>query len=201
MIGDSIIGTGHMGNFAGGGGWGQAIGATVNLASGIAQSVMAANQQNQAIAAQNEMNEKNAALQREFAQYGIRWRMDDARAAGIHPLAALGMTGASASPSYQSAGAAGDPSAGILNAVSDFGQDISRSLHQTRTQQERSEAFANLKLENGALQNDLLRSQIARINQQTGPGLPSNSGLGSLTSSGQGDGVNEKYLVQSQRQH
>lgn len=32
-----------------------------------------------------------ADLQREFAQHGIRWRVEDARAAGLHPLAALGM--------------------------------------------------------------------------------------------------------------
>lgn len=29
-------------------------------------------------------------LQREFATHGVRWRVDDARSAGLHPLAALG---------------------------------------------------------------------------------------------------------------
>lgn len=32
-----------------------------------------------------------ADLQREFAKHGVRWRVEDAAAAGLHPLAALGM--------------------------------------------------------------------------------------------------------------
>lgn len=34
--------------------------------------------------------EYNAALQREFAQHGIQWKVADAQAAGVHPLYALG---------------------------------------------------------------------------------------------------------------
>lgn len=37
-------------------------------------------------------------FQREFAQMGVRWRVADAKAAGLHPLAALGTSGASATP-------------------------------------------------------------------------------------------------------
>ena len=59
------------------------------------------------LAHQKEMNAKNAALQREFAQSGIQWKVADAKKAGLHPLAALGAQTASASPSYQ----AGDPGA------------------------------------------------------------------------------------------
>lgn len=42
----------------------------------------------------NKRVDKDAALQREFAQHGIRWRVRDARKAGLHPLAALGASGA-----------------------------------------------------------------------------------------------------------
>lgn len=45
-----------------------------------------------------EFFEKNWANQREFAKHGIRWRVEDAIAAGIHPLAALGVNTASGSP-------------------------------------------------------------------------------------------------------
>lgn len=45
-----------------------------------------------------EMWKKNANLQRQFAKMGIRWRVADAKAAGLHPLAALGSSGASGSP-------------------------------------------------------------------------------------------------------
>lgn len=43
-------------------------------------------------------NRANEALQREFAQHGIRWKVEDAKAAGLHPLAAIGAQGASYSP-------------------------------------------------------------------------------------------------------
>lgn len=42
--------------------------------------------------------EQNEALQREFAQQGIRWKVQDARAAGLHPLYAIGASGAAYSP-------------------------------------------------------------------------------------------------------
>lgn len=38
------------------------------------------------------------AAQREFAQHGVSWRVADAKAAGLHPLAALGMQPANFSP-------------------------------------------------------------------------------------------------------
>lgn len=40
----------------------------------------------------------NLANQREFAQHGIRWRVADAKAAGLHPVYALGGAGAAYSP-------------------------------------------------------------------------------------------------------
>lgn len=44
--------------------------------------------------------QKNADYQREFAQHGIRWAVEDAKQAGIHPLAALGAQGKSFQPVY-----------------------------------------------------------------------------------------------------
>lgn len=118
-----------------------------------------------------EANRENASLQREFAQNGVRWRVDDARAAGINPLAALGMNPVSASPSF-----IGDDSYG--DSLSDMGQDLSRAIGATRTQGERDDALYNLSLDRGRLQNDLLRSQLAAskvaIMQQAGgnPAFP-----------------------------
>lgn len=51
--------------------------------------------------AQVEMNEANLAAQKEFAQHGIRWKVEDAKQAGLHPLFGAGLTGASFSPSFQ----------------------------------------------------------------------------------------------------
>lgn len=46
----------------------------------------------------NAQASRNADLQREFAQYGIRWRVEDAKAAGLHPMYALTGGGAAFSP-------------------------------------------------------------------------------------------------------
>lgn len=118
--------------------------------------------------AQREANEANAALQREFAQNGIRWKVADAVAAGLHPLAALGAQGYSASPSY-----VGDTSVG--NAFASMGQDLGRAITATRTKDER--LLTDLQLQKAALENDWLREKIAserRLNNApgVGPGMP-----------------------------
>ena len=48
-------------------------------------------------------------MQKEFAQHGVRWRVADAEAAGIHPLAALGMPATQATP----VGVGGNPAEGL----------------------------------------------------------------------------------------
>jgi hypothetical protein len=42
------------------------------------------------IKSQESANDQNIKMQREFAQKGIRWKVSDAKKAGIHPLYALG---------------------------------------------------------------------------------------------------------------
>ena len=125
----------------------------------------------------NEANQDNYARQKEFAKNGIRWKVADAQAAGIHPALALGGSTTSFSPSF-----VGDSSLG--NGLADTGQDISRAISATRTQEERLamreqaeyQKQANLlDLENRRLSNDLLAAQIRRENSaQLGPGMPSN---------------------------
>lgn len=44
--------------------------------------------------------DQNARLQKEFAQEGISWKVKDAKAAGIHPLYALGASTNAYSPSF-----------------------------------------------------------------------------------------------------
>lgn len=50
---------------------------------------------------QQEINKLNYQAQKEFAQNSIQWRKQDALAAGINPIYALGAAGANFSPSYQ----------------------------------------------------------------------------------------------------
>lgn len=121
---------------------------------------------------QSSMADRNAALQREFAQHGVRWRVADAQAAGIHPLFALGMQPIQASPSM----VGGDSS--LFEGLSRAGQDIGRAIDSTRTEDERvNSRMEALALERSELQNELLRSQIARMNQQATPPTPGDNYL------------------------
>lgn len=127
--------------------------------------------------AQLNMARDNYQHQKEFAQHGIRWKVDDAKAAGLHPIYALGGSGASFSPS--SANFTADTS--MANAVAGAGQDLGRAINSTRTEGERGDAFTKtaraLQLENMSLQNDNLRSEIAskvgRLRQNPNPPMPS----------------------------
>lgn len=133
--------------------------------------------------AQRDANDQNAALQREFAQNGIRWKVADAKAAGLHPLAALGAQTMSPTASFQ---------ASADNTMSNIGQNIGRAVDATRTRNERAAALAadaesrSIQLENGRLQNELLRSQIMSINSRaSNPAFPGSSTF----LDGQGDAV------------
>lgn len=134
------------------------------------------------------------ALQREFAQNSIQWKVKDAEMAGIHPLAALGAQGYSASPTAIGVG----PDTSMGDAISNMGQSVGRAFSsmQNKRQREINELMQVEALRNAQLKNKLLESQITSVNKTNNPGLPSNSGLpGSLTSSGQGDAyVLEKPL-------
>lgn len=65
-------------------------------------------------------------LQREFAQYGVRWRVADARAAGLHPLAALGIQTNAATPAGQMGQASSGSAKG--DAIRAAGAALAESL-------------------------------------------------------------------------
>lgn len=62
-------------------------------------------------------------LQKEFAQNGIQWRVEDAKKAGLHPLYAIGASGASYTPVSQDSSAMG-------NAVADAGAYLGKAVDQ-----------------------------------------------------------------------
>lgn len=111
--------------------------------------------------------------QERFAKQGIRWKVNDARKAGIHPLYALGANTVSYSP--VSVGSTPDTSMG--NAIASAGQDLSRAATATATHPQRANAFseaaAALSLERGQLENNLIRAQIAKLSAQIPPAMPS----------------------------
>lgn len=144
------------------------IAAGANLLGGLIGSNNAAANNRTQIALANQ----NAILQRQFAEHSIQWRTEDALRSGIHPLYALGAQTHSFSP--VSVGLQSDPLPQHLAAA---GQDISRAVHSTRNQPARDAAYTqtvqDLTLQRMGLENQLLSSQIAKINQPaTGPALP-----------------------------
>lgn len=119
---------------------------------------------------EKSMAENNANLQRDFAQMGIQWKVQDAKAAGLHPLAALGAQTITPSPSYVSGGSFG-------NSVAAAGQDIGRAVSasmdtQGREMRQMQIASAKLDLEGKHIDNQIRASQLAKM-QQVGPPMPS----------------------------
>lgn len=133
------------------------LGSILGAVGGIASSLLG-----------NSQAKKQAKLQKEFAQKGIQWKVADATAAGLHPLAALGANTISYQPQ-----AVGVPDLGAMGA--NLGQDIERSRMATSGPGMRAinTGLEALTLERAGLENDLLRSQIRRMNAPgIGPPMP-----------------------------
>lgn len=125
--------------------------------------------------AQAAQGEKNAAMQKEFAQQGVRWKVEDARAAGIHPLAALGAATHSFAPSYHGPSAVQSGGSALAEGLSSMGQNVSRAAQAAQTQEERifTQAMNFETLKNAQLKNKLLESQLTSVNNPMNPPLPS----------------------------
>lgn len=165
----------------------------------------------------------NYEAQKEFAQNGIRWKVADAKAAGIHPLYALGASTNSYSPV---SGYGGDN--GISDAFAQLGngfsQGFDRAAQAKMTKEERAIAQAQLERQEAMqladynmrrgesdakilmYKSEALRNYAAArqalTKQQTTPAMPSlkvrsDGTVVGQTISGQGDSapVNSNGLV------
>lgn len=127
-------------------------------------------------AQQMQLAQQNMALQREFAQSGIQWRVQDAVKAGLHPLAALGNQGVSFSPVSVGGSA---PQMDLGN----MGQDISRALKAAMSEEDRTASqLKELQLERGKLENDVLRAELASkvkrlATNSASVGMPANTSV------------------------
>lgn len=96
-----------------------------------------------------------ATLQREFAQHGIRWKVADAKAAGLHPLYAIGAQGASYSPTTITDS--------MGPAVAEAAQQIGSGIHAEANRRTRARELhqqRQLQREEIILGQQRLRSQI-----------------------------------------
>lgn len=138
--------------------WSAAIAAGANLLGGFLGSKSS-----------KKAQKRNERLQKEFAQNSIQWRVADAKAAGVHPLYAMGASPVAAQPSY-----VGDTN--MANALANAGQDISRAMTATSSKSTRDNAHMEkvraLTISKMGLENELLASQIAKLRAQTGPPIP-----------------------------
>lgn len=127
-------------------------------------------------AQQMQLAQQNLAFQREAATHGIQWKVADATAAGLHPLAAMGANTFSPSP-VTAGGEAPKFDFGSL------GQDLARAAKANQEEETRAkvdaEAARKIELEKGTLQNDILKTElVSRINRtspgsgQIGPRIP-----------------------------
>lgn len=100
----------------------------------------------------NNANKKNVAMQYDFAKNGLRWKVNDAKAAGLHPLAALGAQGYS-------------PTIGVMDtmgpAIADAGASIGNAV-ANRT----AAKLADLQLQGAAADIKVKEAQAAYYNSQ-----------------------------------
>lgn len=159
---------------------GALIGAGASLLGGVLGQRSSESAADRAAAAAHAANQtqlriadRNVQQQRQFARMGIRWRVADAEAAGIHPLAALGANTMSFNPvsvGTTTPGYYGGDNA-LGNGIAQAGQNLGRAIAAQQTEYER--AMQVLTLQRAGLENQLLESQIARTNgAQVGPPMP-----------------------------
>lgn len=122
----------------------------------------------QQLANQNQLAQQNMQMQKTFAQNGIQWRVNDAKAAGLHPLIGAGAQTSTFSP-VASVGV-GIPEAGaqsmIGETLSQLGQGIERAQNAAQAKEEREfqERLRAYQLMNLELQNEETVSRIG-LNQ------------------------------------
>ena len=131
-------------------GLGSAIGGAIGGVGSIVGGIIGGNNA-QAVAGMNYE------AQKEFAQNGIRWKVEDAKRAGIHPLYALGASTQGYSPS---GGYGGD--FGISDAAAQFGQGFERAQQAKMTKEEREKQEVRDAIQDMAALEDL--NQKRRMN-------------------------------------
>lgn len=113
-------------------------------------------------------------LAKKIGKKQIQWRVKDAKKAGIHPMYAVGAPAMSA-PSFGGGGY------GLGDSVAAAGQDIGRAVESISKPDERAytSELRRLQLQRGELENTLLASKIARLNQAggSGPSMPLENGV------------------------
>ena len=115
----------------------------------------------------DRMRAQNFEDQKYILQNQVQWRAADAKAAGLHPLATLGL-----SPASAPVGVLGDKGPSLGDRLSTAGQSIGRAVAalQSREEREFSRASQALQLEEQKARIRLLNSQATNVSQSRSGG-------------------------------
>lgn len=147
------------------------LGPLISAGASLLGGLFSGNQSEKNAQLQMQNAAQDRALQKEFAQNSIQWKTADAKSAGISPYYALGAPTASYTPVSIGDGA----ESGIGKGLSAASQDLGRAAAAAMSKPDRDEVAkksADLALENSSLQNELLKTQIAKMRGQIGPAMP-----------------------------
>lgn len=124
--------------------------------------------------------------QKEFAKHGVRWRVQDAKAAGLHPLFAFSgqLGGYSPSATVLGGGSGGySESDAMGEALSRAGQDVSRAVLAQETAEQTEARIAALegvkaRARLSGIEADMAEIQLAKMRQEFNASKPHPSGEG-----------------------
>lgn len=160
------------------------------LGAAGAQGQQAAQFQQSAQFAQQQLAFQDAA-----AKNGVQWRVADAKAAGISPLVALGMSPIQAPvQGFSGGGVPSDPT-DYAGALGRAGQDISAAIGRTSTAQEKEDRA--IKLSTMAQASQKNQAEINTLNAQANYYNSRAAGTPSMASSIPGGGFNMPGQPQS----
>jgi len=137
-----------------------------------------------------EQAARNMKIQDDAFYHGIQYRVEDAKAAGINPIYALG------APTYNFSPVplGGDGGSGAAGVASDFGQNIGRAISAMSTADERATAkvMAAQGIDKNAAEIDLLHAQAEQLRANANPAFP--NGTRGQVIPGQGDASVTKFM-------
>lgn len=145
--------------------WPMIIGAGIGAAGNIIGGLISDSSEEDAA---KKASKKDWERQKEVLQNQVQWRVKDATAAGLHPLAALGLSPASG-PAPTNVG-----QSSLGESISAMGANIGRAAEAFVGPEEKLLARAQLQqqMTSNELQNAHLRAQTALLNQQLLKGVP-----------------------------
>lgn len=120
----------------------------------------------------NKMAQEQLDWQKKLAYQQVQMRVQDATKAGIHPLAALGMSPVSFSPV-----SVGDPASSMASAGQNIGRAIAAAGTKDDQTQQLSLELARTQIQGAQIDNEIKRQELAsRVRRSLGPmavGTPS----------------------------